>query len=72
MEDIAAATLEDARAFFSTYYTPNNAVLSVVGDIQPEDALERIEAWFGEIPPGPPVLSGGAGQRRRWAASAGG
>jgi zinc protease len=55
MEDIAAATLEDARAFFSSYYTPNNAVLSVVGDIQPEDALERIEAWFGEIPPGPPV-----------------
>ena len=55
MDDIAAATLEDARAFFSSYYTPNNAVLSVVGDIQPEDALERIEAWFGEIPPGPPV-----------------
>ncbi len=55
MEDIAAATLEDARSFFSSYYTPNNAVLSVVGDIQPEDALERIEAWFGEIPPGPPV-----------------
>jgi zinc protease len=55
MEDIAAANLEDVRSFFSSYYTPNNAVLSVVGDIQPEDALERIEAWFGEIPPGPPV-----------------
>jgi zinc protease len=55
MEDIAAATLEDARSFFSSYYTPNNAVLSVVGDIQPEEALKRIEAWFGEIPPGPPV-----------------
>jgi zinc protease len=55
MEDIAAATLEDARAFFTTYYTPNNTVLSVVGDIQPADALERIAAWFGEIPAGPPV-----------------
>jgi predicted Zn-dependent peptidase len=55
MEDIAAATLEDVRAFFSTYYTPNNAVISVVGDIDPDEALKRIDAWFGEIPPGPPV-----------------
>jgi zinc protease len=55
MEDIAAATLEDVRAFFSTYYTPNNAVISVVGDIDPDEALARVDAWFGEIPPGPPV-----------------
>jgi zinc protease len=55
MEDIAAATLEDVRAFFSTYYTPSNAVISVVGDIDPAEALERIDAWFGELPPGPPV-----------------
>jgi predicted Zn-dependent peptidase len=55
MEDIAAATLEDVRTFFSTYYTPSNAVISVVGDIDPAEALERVDAWFGEIPPGPPV-----------------
>src|SRR5918992_2268545 len=55
MEDIAAATLEDVRTFFRTYYTPNNSVLTLVGDFQPEDALERIAAWFGEIPAGPPV-----------------
>jgi predicted Zn-dependent peptidase len=55
MEDIAAATLEEVRAFFRTYYTPNNAVLTVAGDIHPEAALERIEAWFGDIPAGPPV-----------------
>jgi len=55
MEDIAAATLEEVRAFFRTYYTPNNSVLTLVGDFQPEDALERIAAWFGEIPSGPPV-----------------
>jgi zinc protease len=55
MEDIAAATLEDVRTFFRDYYTPNNAVISVVGDIEPDDALERIEAWFGGLPPGPPV-----------------
>jgi zinc protease len=55
MEDIAAATLEEVRTFFRTYYTPNNAVISVVGDIRPEEALERVAAWFGEIAPGPPV-----------------
>src|SRR4051812_949821 len=55
MEDIAAATLEDVRAFFRTYYTPSNAVISVVGDIDPGEVLERVDAWFGEIPPGPPV-----------------
>ncbi|HEY3569037.1 MAG TPA: pitrilysin family protein [Thermoanaerobaculia bacterium] len=55
MEDIAAATLEEVRTFFSTYYTPNNAVITVVGDIEPEEALERVDAWFGGIPAGPPV-----------------
>src|SRR3954452_2027854 len=55
MEDIAAATLEDVRTFFRTYYSPSNAVISVVGDIDPDEALERVDAWFGGIPPGPPV-----------------
>jgi zinc protease len=55
MEDIAAATLEEVRDFFSAYYTPNNAVISVVGDFDPADALSRVDAFFGEIPPGPPV-----------------
>ena len=36
MADLDAATLDDARAFFRTYYAPNNAVLSIVGDIDPE------------------------------------
>ncbi|HEY4594263.1 MAG TPA: pitrilysin family protein, partial [Thermoanaerobaculia bacterium] len=55
MKDIAAATLEDVRTFFRTYYTPSNAVISVVGDIDPAEALARVDAWFGEIPPGPAV-----------------
>jgi zinc protease len=55
MDDIAAATLEDVRSFFRTYYAPNNAVLTLAGDLDPDRALERVEAWFGEIPPGPPV-----------------
>ncbi len=55
MDDIAAATLEDVRDFFRTYYTPSNAVLTLAGDIDLGAALERAEAWFGEIPPGPRV-----------------
>jgi predicted Zn-dependent peptidase len=55
MDDIAAATLEEVRAFFSTYYAPNNAVLTLAGDFDPATALDRIDAWFGEIPAGPPL-----------------
>ncbi|KPI14213.1 peptidase M16 domain protein [Actinobacteria bacterium OK074] len=50
MEDLEAASLEDARDFFRTYYAPNNAVLSVVGDIDPEETLAWIEKYFGSIP----------------------
>jgi len=55
MEDIAAATLDEVRTFFRTYYTPNNSVLTLAGDFESEAALERVESWFGEIPPGPPL-----------------
>ncbi|MEU3187536.1 pitrilysin family protein [Streptomyces sp. NPDC006923] len=50
MADLDAATLEDARAFFRTNYAPNNAVLSVVGDIDPEQTLAWVEKYFGSIP----------------------
>ncbi|MBQ1161098.1 insulinase family protein [Streptomyces sp. A73] len=50
MADLDAASLEDAREFFRTYYAPNNAVLSVVGDIDPEQTLAWIEKYFGSIP----------------------
>lgn len=50
MADLDAASLEDARTFFRTYYAPNNAVLSVVGDIDPEQTLAWIEKYFGTIP----------------------
>src|SRR6202035_4697933 len=55
MGDIAAATLEDVRSFFATYYTPNNAVLTLAGDFEPGRALSHIEMFFGDIPSGPPV-----------------
>ncbi|MFQ5746622.1 MAG: M16 family metallopeptidase [Gemmatimonadota bacterium] len=56
MADIEAATLDDVREFFTTYYAPNNAVLVLAGDFEAADALRRVERYFGEIPsrPDPP------------------
>jgi len=50
MADIEAATLEEVRAFFSAWYGPGNAVLSLAGDFVPETALAAIERWFGGLP----------------------
>ncbi|PZN26550.1 MAG: insulinase family protein [Proteobacteria bacterium] len=50
LEDIDAATLEDARTFFEQYYSPDNAVLVVVGDFDPAQARAWIERYFGPIP----------------------
>ena len=60
MEDIAAATLDDIHDFFATYYLPNNAVLSVCGDCDPDHALDRVRHFFEAIPsgPAPPRLPG--------------
>jgi predicted Zn-dependent peptidase len=52
MADLDAATLEDARAFFRANYAPNNAVLSIVGDIDPAQTLAWVEKYFGSIPQG--------------------
>ena len=55
MEDLDAATLEDVHEWFRTYYGAANAVISVAGDISPEQALAKVEEYFGSIPAGPPV-----------------
>jgi zinc protease len=57
MEDLNAATLEDAAEFFRTYYAPNNAVLSLVGAFKTDQALALIKKYFENIPsqPAPPV-----------------
>ncbi len=49
MDDLAAATLADAHRFFATHYVPNNAVLTLVGDVEPADALRRVAASFGQL-----------------------
>jgi zinc protease len=58
MEDLNAATVDDAREFFRKYYAPNNAVLSLVGDFKTEVALDLVKKYFeaisGEAPPAPP------------------
>jgi predicted Zn-dependent peptidase len=60
MDDLQAAQLEDVSEFFATYYTPDNAVLSIAGDFDSSDAKMLIEEFFGPIPRGrgkPPLPS---------------
>ena len=52
MEDLSEASLEDVAQFFATYYTPDNAVLSIAGDFDPAEAKALVEQYFGGIPKG--------------------
>jgi zinc protease len=67
MDHLSAATYDDVVHFFNTYYTPNNASLSIVGDIDVAEARRLAEQWFGDVPRGedvpaiaaqPPVIDG--------------
>ena len=55
LEDLDAAELDDVHEWFRTYYGPNNAVIAIAGDIDPQTALAKVEQFFGDIPPGPPL-----------------
>ena len=55
MDDLDAASLEDVSAFFRTYYAPNNAVLSVVGDVETADVVAAADRYFGRIPANPSI-----------------
>ena len=55
MADIEAATLEDVHAFFQTHYGPNNAVLTMAGDLTTEDGFALAERYFGGIPANPRI-----------------
>jgi zinc protease len=52
LEDLEAATLDDVRQFFETYYSPNNAAVVVTGDIDTRQTLGWIRQYFGGIPAG--------------------
>ncbi|HYK01855.1 MAG TPA: pitrilysin family protein [Thermoanaerobaculia bacterium] len=56
LSDLDAATLEDSRTFFKTYYAPNNAVVAITGDFDQAQALAWVRQYFGGIPavPQPP------------------
>jgi zinc protease len=55
MEDLKAASLEDVKSWFKTYYGPSNAVLVVAGAIDFPTVREKVTKYFGDIPPGPPI-----------------
>jgi zinc protease len=52
MDDLSAASLSDIGEFFSTYYTPDNAVLSIAGDFDPSETRKLVSEYFGPIPRG--------------------
>jgi len=70
LKDIDAATLPDVQHFFTTYYTPSNAALAVVGDFEPADAKKMIAKYFGGIPSIPPAkqpdISEPKQEKERW------
>ena len=53
MQDLSAASLEDVKNFFRTYYAPNNATLTIAGDFKPAEAKALVQKYFGGIPRGP-------------------
>ncbi|MGB0431105.1 MAG: M16 family metallopeptidase [Bacteroidia bacterium] len=54
-EDLDRVTLNDLKEFFATWYGPNNAVLTIGGDVEIEETLKQVEKYFGSIPRGPEV-----------------
>ena len=61
MADLDAATVDDVKGFFKTYYAPNNAVVALVGDLDTKATLAKVRKYFGDIarqdPPKPVDLS---------------
>jgi zinc protease len=55
MADLDAASMDDVREWFKTYYGPSNTVIVLAGDIDAKTAKEKVEKYFGDIPSGPPT-----------------
>ncbi len=49
-KDLDAANIADVKSFFEHYYAPNNAVLAIAGDVQPEEVFAKVEKYFGQLP----------------------
>jgi zinc protease len=54
MADLDAASMTDVTDWFKGHYGPNNVVLVLAGDITPQQARDKVERYYGDIPPGPP------------------
>ena len=52
---IEKVTMDDMKAFFYTFYRPNNAVLTISGGVKFEEIVPLVEKWFGPIPAGPGI-----------------
>ena len=52
-KDLDAADLDDVKDFFRRYYAPSNASLAIAGDFEQEQALDLVDRYFGDLPPGP-------------------
>jgi len=52
MEDLSAASLQDVVDFFTLYYAPGNASLSIAGDIDLKETRKKVEKWFSDVTPG--------------------
>jgi zinc protease len=63
MADLDAASMTDVTDWFKNRYGPNNVVLVLAGDITPAQAREKVEKYYGDIPPGPPLA-----QQQAWVA----
>lgn len=63
MTDLDAASMSDVQDWFKTYYGPNNVTVVLAGDITPQQAREKVEKYYGDIPAGPPI-----GKQEAWVA----
>ena len=54
MEDLEAASVDDVRDFYRTYYVPANATLAIVGDFEPAQALQLVTQYLGRVPKAEP------------------
>ena len=55
LEDLDRADVNDLKRFFLRWYGPNNATLTVGGDVKPQEVVRMVEKYFGSIPKGPVV-----------------
>ena len=63
MEDLDAASLEDVHAWFKKYYGAANAVIVIAGDVDTAEIIQKVDHYFGDIRPGPPLT-----QHKSWVA----